>query len=68
MAQRIEIATTIRTRREKLGLTQDWLAREVGCAFTVVSRWECGRAVPRQKFAEALVRSLGGVVSDYRDR
>ena len=60
------IGPTIRARREAAGLTQSALARKLGCADTMISRWESGRATPRQRYAEKLAVALGGVAGDYR--
>ena len=32
--------------REKLGMTQEQLAREVGVSFKTVNRWERGKSKP----------------------
>ena len=67
MADKTEIGKTIRARREAAGLTQSALARVLGCADTMISRWESGRARPRLKYAEKLSAVLGGVAGDYRN-
>ena len=38
----------IKAIREKLGLTQEAFAREVGVTVTTISRWESGRVAPHQ--------------------
>ena len=68
MADKTNIGPTIRTRREAANLTQSALARAVGCADTMISRWESGRVTPRLKYAEKLSAALGGVAGDYRDK
>ena len=68
MSDKTNIGPTIRARREAAGLTQSALARELGCADTMISRWESGRVVPRLKYAEKLAVALGGVAGDYRDK
>ena len=68
MADKTETGKTIRARREAAGLTQSALARVLGCADTLISRWESGRVVPRLKYAEKLALALGGVAGDYRDK
>ena len=40
------IAATIREQRRRLHLTQEALAERIGVSFQVVSKWECGGAIP----------------------
>ena len=40
------VGKTIKRARELMSFTQEQLAREVGCAFSTVNRWENGRALP----------------------
>ncbi len=68
MSQKQDIGPTIRARRESAALTQSALARKLGCADTMISRWETGRVVPSMKYATRLWMALGGEVSDYRDK
>lgn len=44
------------------GLTQAWLARELGVANAVLWRWLAGDRQPRTDFAAAIERITGGVV------
>lgn len=67
MADKTEIGKTIRARRESAALTQSALARKLGCADTMISRWESGRATPRLRYAEKLAVALGGVAADYHE-
>ena len=68
MSDKTSIGPTIRARREAAGLTQSALARVLGCADTMISRWESGRVVPSMKYATRLWMALGGEVSDYRNK
>jgi transcriptional regulator with XRE-family HTH domain len=65
MSDKQNIGPTIRARREAANLTQSALARALGCADTMISRWESGRATPRLRYAEKLAVALGGVAADY---
>lgn len=67
MADKANIGPTIRARRESANLTQSALARKLGCADTMISRWESGRATPRLKYASRLCMALGGEVADYHE-
>jgi transcriptional regulator with XRE-family HTH domain len=59
------IGPTIRARREAAGLTQTALARALGCADTMISRWESGKNTPGPRYARALAAALGGTLEDY---
>ena len=54
----------VRQIREKLGLTQEQLAREVGVHKNTVARWERNELSIR----ETTARLLQFVASDVRDR
>ena len=41
-----ELAELIKDLREKLDLTQEQFASEVGVTFSTVNRWENGRGTP----------------------
>lgn len=59
------IATLIRARRIAAGMTQNALARRVGCADVHVSRWEAGRFCPSARYAAKLAEALGGSPLEY---
>ena len=40
------IAGRIRATRKKLGVTQETLARMIGCSLTTVNRWENSQGAP----------------------
>jgi len=48
-----------RTARQTAGLTQEGLARQLGCGSGIISRWERGLSRPR-------TRALLGVIADFR--
>lgn len=50
--------------REKAGLTQGQVAEKMGVHFTVISRWERGRNIPREASAARLAEALGVEVQD----
>lgn len=61
MAQRTT-AELVREIRDRSGLTQEALARELGVSFATVNAWERGRSRPRPAHVEALherARQLG---------
>ena len=51
------IATTLRTIRANLDLTQEQLAERLGVSFATVNRWEGGMVMP-QKAARAAIAAL----------
>ena len=51
------IATTLRTIRANLDLTQEQLAERIGVSFATVNRWEGGLVMP-QKAARAAIAAL----------
>ena len=56
------IAELIRELRERLGLSQEKFANQLGVSFKTVNRWENGHAKPlpmAQKMIEQKLRSLG---------
>lgn len=57
-------ADNVRANRERLGLSQEELARRVGLTNTAVSQWEGGRAKPRIGVMKALSEIFGMTVSE----
>ena len=57
-------ADNVRANRERLGLSQEELARRVGLTNSVVSQWEGGRAKPRIGVMKALSEIFGMTVSE----
>ncbi|MBI3997856.1 MAG: helix-turn-helix transcriptional regulator [Armatimonadetes bacterium] len=51
------MATDVRSLREKLGWSQERLARELGVSFSTISRWERGQGEP-SPMAEKLLQEL----------
>ncbi|WP_035849771.1 helix-turn-helix domain-containing protein [Kitasatospora azatica] len=56
---RFELAETVRTRREHLGLTQKELGRLAGMTQSSVARFEAGGAEPTLPTLEKLAVALG---------
>lgn len=57
-------ADNVRANRERLGLSQEELARRVGLTNSAVSQWEGGRAKPRIAVMKALSEIFGMTVSE----
>ena len=57
-------ADNVRSNRERLGLSQEELARRVGLTNSAVSQWEGGRAKPRIGVMKALSEIFGMTVSE----
>ena len=57
-------ADNIRANRERLGLSQEELARRVGLTNSAVSQWEAGRAKPRIGVMKSLSEIFGMTVSE----
>jgi len=58
----IEVPTLVRRLRERMGLTQEQFAREVGVTFSTVNLWENGRRRPQPYLLKRLLEmetSLG---------
>ncbi|MBA7696716.1 hypothetical protein ES703_105367 [subsurface metagenome] len=51
------LAMDIKAIREKLGLTQEELARKLGVSWGTVARWEAGRSKP-SKLAQKAIDDL----------
>ncbi|MEM9398723.1 MAG: helix-turn-helix transcriptional regulator [Verrucomicrobiota bacterium] len=41
-----QFSDTVKSVREKLGISQEDLARELGISFSTVNRWENGKTTP----------------------
>lgn len=54
-----QIGATIAEKRKALGLTQQWLARELGISFQAVSKWENGSSAPDLSLLPRLADLLG---------
>src|SRR3712207_925209 len=59
MVQAPEFGRWLKERRKALDLTQDDLARLVGCATTTLRKIEAGAARPSKQIAERLADQLG---------
>ena len=59
-------AALIRDRRKGLEMSQDELARRVGCNPSRVSKWESGNVRPSQEYEDALCEVLGLTLDELR--
>jgi len=64
MAQKENIASTIRSIRIKLNITQSELANRLGVSFATVNRWEGGNNEPQQAQLEAILALAAEVVAN----
>ena len=48
------VATEIRDRRKRAGMTQAQLASKVGVGHETISKWECGKTMPSNRNLAAL--------------
>lgn len=46
MDDSVEFPDHLKTTRQKLGLSQEDLARAVGVSFATINRWESGKSAP----------------------
>lgn len=61
MARHTDIAVLVRELRDRLGLTQEQLAREIGVSFSTINMWENGKRVPQPFLRRRLVEMAGAV-------
>lgn len=54
--------------RQRKGLTQEGLARELDATLSAVQNWEGGRAVPNARLKQALALELGDEVLEHFHR
>ncbi len=54
----------IKTGRERLGLTQEGLAKRLGVSQQAVTKWETGESRPRAEKLPEIARLLGCSVDD----
>jgi len=70
VANEKDLGRLVRSLRERLELSQERLAAQLGVTFSSVNRWENGRAKPSplaMKQIEELVDGLGEDGQDLRD-
>jgi transcriptional regulator with XRE-family HTH domain len=51
----VEVPTLVRRLRERMGLTQEQFAREVGVTFSTVNLWENGHRRPQPYLLKRLL-------------
>lgn len=51
----IDFSVLVKALRDKRGLTQEQLAREIGVSFSTVNVWENGRRKPQPYLAKRLL-------------
>lgn len=56
---RRRIASSLRELRSERGWTQEQAAREIGCSWRALQRWERGHAQPNWKSVQILARGYG---------
>ena len=69
MSKMPEMASLIRELRNRLGLTQEKMASQLGVTFPTINRWENGRAKPSPlalKQIEDLLGAIGEKGQDLR--
>src|SRR5690349_8326876 len=59
METNVSFGAWVRRRRRALDLTQDALARQVGCARITIQKIEAGERRPSREFAALLAEHLG---------
>lgn len=64
MNKKENIASTIRSLRTKLNITQDELANRLGVSFATVNRWEGGNNEPQQAQLDAILALAAEVVAN----
>ena len=64
MSQKENIASTIRSIRTKLNITQNELANRLGVSFATVNRWEGGSNEPQQAQLDAILALNAEVVAN----
>lgn len=55
----VDLATLLRSARERAGLKKAELARRVGVSHAAVSQWEKGETAPSRRHANAVALALG---------
>lgn len=50
----MEFADSIKQIREKLNMSQEMLAKQLGVSFATVNRWESGKFTPSYKAIKAV--------------
>lgn len=68
---RITNSSYIAARRRELGLTQDGLARRIGCKRNQISRWEIRQHCPGGRYLIQLAQALdcdpSDILADYQE-
>ena len=58
------VPATLRTIRERLGLSQEQLAERLSVSFATVNRWEGGKSKPQRAQMAAIEALAEGVQAD----
>jgi putative transcriptional regulator len=67
----LEISDLVRELRQRLGLTQEQFAAQLGVTFPTINRWENRHSKPSRmamKLLEGKVRALGDSGQDLLDK
>lgn len=60
----MDIAETIKSRRQALRLTQQALADKIGVGQSAVQQWESGMSAPRRRHLPSVAEALGMTVAE----
>jgi|Deesub1362A_J573_1020465.scaffolds.fasta_scaffold00385_3 HTH-type transcriptional regulator/antitoxin HipB len=60
----MNLSQKLKEARLRVGLSQEEVARRVGCSVRTYARWERGETMPQTRYLQALARVLGVTVDD----
>jgi len=63
----LEISDLVRELRQRLGLTQEQFASQLGVTFPTVNRWEKGRSKPSPMAQKLLIKVVEQMGEDGAD-
>ena len=67
MNNALEISDLVRELRQRLGLTQEQFASQLGVTFPTVNRWEKGRSKPSPMAQKLLIKVVEQMGEDGAD-
>ena len=67
MNNALEISDLVREVRQRLGLTQEQFASQLGVTFPTVNRWEKGRSKPSPMAQKLLIKVVEQMGEDGAD-